>query len=317
MLLYRIILKVYYFLLWYPNDDDVLKWKGDNFIDFSTSSGASSYTRIFYNIFFTGPPEILARFLSKIILLWPTSVIWNPRIPRTEGVLYVCNHSTWGIDMLLLFALIYRETGRIPRGLGDRAHFYFPISSQILRYFGCVEGTRDICASLMKNSSSILVFPGGAREVMRRTTDPPYTLFWEERTGFARLAIEHGYAIVPVAAVGTEENVGIIYDLPSINLLLIGDKRKHDLTIPLIYPKAMERFYFHFGEPITTIEYNGNCSTNTVVEVRDKTYEAVVDLLSKTLNVQSKDLNRSVFSALCSWCSLYYKSYFGKAEKEQ
>lgn len=49
---------------------------------------------------------------------------------------------------------------------------------------------------------------------MRKSGDEPYTLFWKERTGFARMAIQHGYSIVPVASVGLEEMIHIACDIP-------------------------------------------------------------------------------------------------------
>jgi 1-acyl-sn-glycerol-3-phosphate acyltransferase len=82
-----------------------------------------------------------------------------------------------------------------------------------MRYFGTVVGSPEVCSELMDKGEPILVFPGGAREVLRNKQDDPYTLFWGEvyrsflsqRTGFARMAIKHNYKIVPVASVGISE----------------------------------------------------------------------------------------------------------------
>jgi hypothetical protein len=38
----------------------------------------------------------------------------------------------------------------------------------------------------------VLVFPGGGREVTKRKGEA-HKVIWKERTGFARMAIEHGY----------------------------------------------------------------------------------------------------------------------------
>ena len=50
----------------------------------------------------------------------------------------------------------------------------------------------------------MLVFPGSGREVTKRKGEA-YKVIWKERTGFARMAIEHGYPITPFASVGPEE----------------------------------------------------------------------------------------------------------------
>ena len=74
-----------------------------------------------------------------------------------------------------------------------------------------VRGTRDNVRALMRERQTILVFPGGSREVNKRRGQQ-YQLLWRERIGFARLAIEHGYPIVPFAAVGADEMLDVIVD---------------------------------------------------------------------------------------------------------
>ena len=60
-------------------------------------------------------------------------------------------------------------------------------------------------------------FPGGAREVFKRRGEK-YALIGE-RTGFARLAIECGYPIVPFSAVGAEDVYDIVLDAEDTTLL--------------------------------------------------------------------------------------------------
>jgi len=57
----------------------------------------------------------------------------------------------------------------------------------------------------MGERATVLVFPGGAPEVNKRRGEK-YQLMWKERIGFARLAIQYSYPIVPFAAVGAEES---------------------------------------------------------------------------------------------------------------
>ena len=74
-----------------------------------------------------------------------------------------------------------------------------------------VRGTRANFRALMGDRQTILVFPGRAREVNKRRGQQ-YQLLWSERIGFTRLAIEHGYPIVPFATVGAEEMLDVIVD---------------------------------------------------------------------------------------------------------
>ena len=63
----------------------------------------------------------------------------------------------------------------------------------------------------MRDDQTILVFPGGSREVNKRRGQQ-YQLLWGQRMGFARLAFEHGYPIVPCAAVGADDMLDVIVD---------------------------------------------------------------------------------------------------------
>jgi hypothetical protein len=112
----------------------------------------------------------------------------------------------------------------------------------------------------MRAGESILVFPGGAREVFKHKGEQ-YHLIWKNRTGFAALAIAHHYPIVPFAAVGAEECYDILVD---------SDEMRHSPLGPVLEwltPRADElppivagigplprpqRFYFRFEAPIET-----------------------------------------------------------------
>lgn len=63
----------------------------------------------------------------------------------------------------------------------------------------------------MRRGELVMVFPGGAREVNKRKNER-YKLVWKNRLGFARLAIQHGYPIVPFASVGAEHGIDIVLD---------------------------------------------------------------------------------------------------------
>ena len=56
----------------------------------------------------------------------------------------------------------------------------------------------------------VFVYPGGARETFKRTTDAKYQLEWGNRLGFAKMAVDHEVTIVPVSSVGTEDMANIM-----------------------------------------------------------------------------------------------------------
>jgi 1-acyl-sn-glycerol-3-phosphate acyltransferase len=206
------------------------------------------------------------------LLLEPWQLLTSPRFfgvahaPTDRPFLLVGNHTIMGVlDAPLLVLGLYAKTGVFVRSLGDHLHFRVPGWRDLLVRFGTVEGTRDNCRALMRAGESVLVFPGGGREVFKHKGEK-YRLIWKNRTGFARMAIEHGYPIVPFASVGAEECFDIVLDGDDIRRSLLGSlvesvAPRADEIPPLVrglgpLPRP-ERFYFRFGAPIETAGFAG------------------------------------------------------------
>jgi 1-acyl-sn-glycerol-3-phosphate acyltransferase len=194
-----------------------------------------------------------------------TSPSWDglERIPRSGPFLLIGNHSAGlgAIDTLLLSATVYEQRGRALRTAGDRMHWRVPGWRDLLERLGGVDGTRENCAALMRAGEPMLIFPGGAREVAKRRGEE-YRLIWGERVGFARLAIAHGYPIIPFATVGGDDLFEIVADAdhavmaPLRRLVGRALDGRADFVPPItrgigptLIPRA-ERLYFWFGEPI-------------------------------------------------------------------
>ena len=123
-------------------------------------------------------------------------------VDRAKPALYVGNHTLYGtLDGPLMILGLYQHNGVFLRSLGDHIHFQIPLWRNLLWDNGCVAGTPENCQQLMQAKEHILVYPGGGREVMKNDGEQ-YQLIWKERTGFARMAMQHGYDIVPFAAIG-------------------------------------------------------------------------------------------------------------------
>jgi len=148
-------------------------------------------------------------------ILAPLSRIAQPRfygmqnIPA-DGSLLAGNHTLYAfLDLPFMLTEIWKRHELAVRSLGENAHYAIPIWRELLTACGMVRGTRENVRALMGEGQTVLVFPGGAREVNKRRGEK-YQLMWKERIGFARLAIEHGYPIIPFAAVGAEEMLDIV-----------------------------------------------------------------------------------------------------------
>ena len=194
------------------------------------------------------------------------------------------------------------------RSLGDHAHFKVPGWRDALTSFGVVRGTRANTAELMRRGELILVFPGGGREVAKRKGER-YELVWKNRMGFARLAIEHGYPIVPFASVGSEEALDIVVDADNPLLAPARMLVEKVLGTPDMMPVVRgigitpiprpERQYYWFGESIETTAVAGRHTEEAVVrEVRENTKAAVEKGIDFLLDEQKNDPNRSVIKRL-------------------
>lgn len=209
--------------------------------------------------------------------------------------LLVGNHTLYGLtDAPLMIDHLYRAHGVRLRALADRAHFRLPLWSDMFSGFGAVLGTPENCSALMRSGESILVFPGGAREVFRRKGEA-YQLIWKNRSGFARLAIEHGYDIIPFGSVGPDESYRILLDADEMmhtrpwqwlgrhsnieQLLQHGDflpplARGIGLSV---VPRA-QRYYFGFGPRIETTALQGMQHNEQLVWTLREQVQAAVEL---------------------------------------
>jgi len=229
--------------------------------------------------------------------------------------LFVGNHTLYGLmDAALMIEHLYTQHGVLLRGLGDRGHFKVPGWRALLVKCGMVLGTPENCSTLMNARQSILVFPGGGREVMRRKGEA-YQLVWKQRAGFARLAIAHGYDIIPFGSVGPDETFKILLDANDImhSRLWKWLRARNDLTRggdmlppiikgigPTLLPRP-QRFYFGFGRRISTARLQGQEYDPAVVwEVRNKTARAVRRQIARLIRHRAEDRQRS-WSAIRKW----------------
>lgn len=217
------------------------------------------------------PPSVAHLRRRLAFMRW----YFDPRISGTENVdprrpaLFVGNHAIFGmVDSPLFVYELYSRTGVYPRSLGDHGHFDIPGWGRMLRDYGAVPGTPENCARLMEAGQFILVFPGGAREVAKRRSER-HDITWKQRTGFARMAMTHGYDIIPFASVGCDDAWDILLDADDIVNSSLGRRllglepvkrrlRGGDLIMPLVRglgPTTLPRpepFRFRIGAPIAT-----------------------------------------------------------------
>jgi 1-acyl-sn-glycerol-3-phosphate acyltransferase len=243
---------------------------------------------------YTPPPKAAMRRAMALPRRWfhPEFLgLWELDLQRPA--LFVGNHTLFGLtDAPLMVEHLYTQYDVMLRGLGDRGHFKVPYWGDFLVRHGMVLGTPEVCSALMQARQHILVFPGGAREVMRRKGEA-YHLIWKQRTGFARMAIEHGYDIIPFGSVGPDESYKILLDANDLTRpgwrrslaeksgllrLTRGGDNIPPIAIglgPTLLPRP-QRYYFGFGPRIPTAHLQGRQGDKNIVwEIREQVADAV------------------------------------------
>ena len=194
----------------------------------------------------------------------------SDQLDMSRPGLFVGNHTLYGIlDVpYILQHLFVKNNGQSVRSLGDKSHFAVPIWRESLQANGMVLGDPAVCDALMEAGESVLVFPGGSREVMKRQGEK-YRLVWKQRLGFVRMAIKHGYDIIPFASLGPDDCYDILLDADDVLQNTAAQKaismfkldnilRGGDVIPPIsrglgptLIPRP-QRFYTSFGARIPT-----------------------------------------------------------------
>jgi 1-acyl-sn-glycerol-3-phosphate acyltransferase len=129
-------------------------------------------------------------------------------IPEAGPVLLVGNHSggTLISDTFVFAQAFYDHFGPLRR-FHQLAHdlvFQLPGVRASLSRFGTVPASPVNMGRALERDAVLLVYPGGDHETYRPSWESAEIDF-AGRTGFVKLAIEHGVPIVPVVAIGGQE----------------------------------------------------------------------------------------------------------------
>lgn len=197
--------------------------------------------------------SVLQRFYFK-----PT-FLGAEYLQPSKPAMYVANHTIYGVlDTPILIDYLFTEHKIAIVSLADHIHFQMPVWRKLVKGMGGIEAYKECARAAMRQGYSVLVFPGGGREVSKRKGEE-YQLIWKERYGFIKLAEEFGYEIAPFVAVGGDDVFDLAYDantllkqtwfqkilkIPKIDTLLRQGEAIPSIPKNLI-PKRLP-FYFKF-----------------------------------------------------------------------
>jgi 1-acyl-sn-glycerol-3-phosphate acyltransferase len=133
-------------------------------------------------------------------------------IPRTGGALLIANHAAAiPSDAPVIMHGIESELGRPVYGLAENLFRAMPVVGTLWSRSGGVPAHPDNAYRLLHDDEQLaLVFPEGAKGTGKLYRDR-YKLHRFGRGGFVEIAMRSGVPIVPLAVVGAEESMPILF----------------------------------------------------------------------------------------------------------
>jgi 1-acyl-sn-glycerol-3-phosphate acyltransferase len=226
-------------------------------------------------------------------------------LPADGRFLLVGNHTQFGLNEIVLIPYFVRKTiGTRVRPLADRQLTRNGRAAPLFTAYGAVVGSPENASALMHANETVVVFPGGARE-MPKFKGEEYTLRWHDRYGFARSAVEHDYPIVPAGLVGGDDVLTSFVTRDSrwgqvtewMSERLTGRRGMafpplHGIG-PTLIPRP-RRSYLRFGTPITTTRPGRVSTQEWVATVKERVQTELQSTLSDLQRIRDDDPYREL-----------------------
>lgn len=244
--------------------------------------------------------------LGPLIALYKPYVQGLENLPADGRFLLVGNHTQLAAAEIILLPYFVRHTiGRQLRPLADRNFGKGGrLQADLLAAYGAVIVSPESATELMRANEPILVFPGGGREIPKFKGEQN-TLRWDNRYGFARLAVQHRYPILTAALLGGDDAFTSLTTRDGlfgragewIGRRLTGqDGMAIPLTrgigfTPVPHP---QRMYLRFGPPIATAKPPRVAEDTWVRQVKERTQEQLQGDLNDLQRLRATDPYRSL-----------------------
>jgi 1-acyl-sn-glycerol-3-phosphate acyltransferase len=139
------------------------------------------------------------------------------KIPTQGGALIVANHAgAIPSDAPAIMHGIETELDRPVYGLADHLFKAIPVVGNLWSRVGGVAAHPENAYRLLREQDQlVLVFPEGTKGP-GKTYDQRYRLRRFGRGGFVEIAMRAGVPIIPIAVVGAEESMPILFKLPNV-----------------------------------------------------------------------------------------------------
>ncbi|MGH9188007.1 MAG: lysophospholipid acyltransferase family protein [Acidimicrobiales bacterium] len=214
------------------------------------------------------------------------------KIPDGGGALLVANHAgALPSDAPVIIHGIEKELGRPVYGLADHVFRTLPVVGTLWARSGGVTGHPDNAYRLLREQNQLaLVFPEGTKGTSKPFTER-YQLRRFGRGGFVEIAMRAGVPVVPIAVVGAEESMPILFKIPTLakalnvpyvpvtaNQLVFGPLLGGVLWFPTKFTlRVLDPI--EFDVPPDQPRYSRNRIMDEAENVREKIQGALYDML--------------------------------------
>jgi 1-acyl-sn-glycerol-3-phosphate acyltransferase len=213
------------------------------------------------------------------------------RIPSAGGALLVANHAgAIPSDAPVIMHGIEKELGRPVYGMADYFFRTVPVVGTLWARAGGVSARPANAYRLLREQQQLaLVFPEGTKGPSKSFTDR-YQLRRFGRGGFVEIAMRAGVPVIPIAVVGSEEAMPVLFRLPTMaralgvpyvpvtaNVLTMGP-----LGVALPFPAKFKLQVLppiHFDVAADQDRYSKSRIMDESERIRSLIQEAVYDML--------------------------------------
>jgi len=219
------------------------------------------------------------------------------KIPTSGGALIVANHAgAIPSDAPVIMHGVESELGRPVYAMADYFFRTVPVVGTLWARAGGLPARPENAYRLLKEQQQLaLVFPEGTKGPSKSFTDR-YQLRRFGRGGFVEIAMRAGVPVVPIAVIGSEETMPVLFRLPSLaralhlpyfpvtlNMLTMGP-----LGIVVPFPAKIKVRVLDpvtFDVPADQERYPRSRVMDEAERIRSALQEAVYDMLSTRRSV--------------------------------
>lgn len=176
--------------------------------------------------------------------LYPATVAGWEHLPE-PGALVIANHSGGTVipDVWGLMAAWYRQNGtdRPLHGLAHEMVFSLEATARFFAQRGILRANRTMARTILReHRRDLLVLPGGDLDTWRPFSER-WSVDFHGRRGYARIALETGAPVVPVAHAGAHHTLIVLDDGRRVAELLRFPElfRAHIFPVHLSFPYGL------------------------------------------------------------------------------